>query len=87
LHWAHAGQGVIFNCKRTGDIGLSSGTTSIAVGARLGQWVNHGGREWMIASRTVAHPGPGFEAGVLIVGGVGFDDLEPALVKADPHLA
>jgi len=73
-------------CRRTGEIGLSSATSSIAVGARLGQRVVAGGREWMIASQAVARPGLGCEAADLIAGGTGFDRLEGALRKADPHL-
>lgn len=74
-------------CRRTGEIGLSSATTSIAVGARLGQWIVGRGREWMIASQAVARPGLGFEAGDLLSGGFGFDELERTLARADPHLA
>ena len=44
-------------CGRTGEIGIASGTSSIAVGARLGQRVEAGDREWMVASQAVARPG------------------------------
>ncbi|MFP6745438.1 MAG: DUF1028 domain-containing protein, partial [Alphaproteobacteria bacterium] len=43
-------------CERTGEIGIASATTSIAVGARLGQRVKAGGREWMVAPQAVARP-------------------------------
>lgn len=74
-------------CPRSGDIGLASTTVSIAVGARLGQWVTAGEREWMIASQAIARPGLGFEAGDLLAAGTSFDRLEAELAKADAFLA
>lgn len=73
-------------CTKTGDIGIASATVSIAVGARLGQWVVAGDSEWMIASQAVARPGLGFEAGDLLAAGTPFDRLEEELARADPHL-
>lgn len=78
---------VLGYCTRSGEIGLASTTVSIAVGARLGQWVVTGDREWMIASQAVARPGLGFEAGDLLAAGTPLGRLEAELVKADPHLA
>jgi uncharacterized Ntn-hydrolase superfamily protein len=74
-------------CERSGAIGIASGTSSIAVGARLGQRVEAGGREWMVASQAVARPGLGFEAGDLLAAGTPMDDLEPLLAAKDPGLA
>jgi len=74
-------------CARAGEIGLSSATTSIAVGARLGQWVRSGERQWMIASQAVARPGLGFEAGDLLEAGIGVESLEGELAKLDPALS
>jgi uncharacterized Ntn-hydrolase superfamily protein len=78
---------VLGYCARSGEIGLASTTVSIAVGARLGQWVVAGDREWMIASQAVARPGLGFEAGDLLAAGTPLDRLEPELAKCDSHLA
>ena len=78
---------VLGYCARSGEIGLASTTVSIAVGARLGQWVVNGDREWMIASQAVARPGLGFEAGDLLKAGISRDRLEDELARADPHLA
>jgi len=78
---------VLGYCSQTGDIGLASTTVSIAVGARLGQWIRAGGREWMIASQAVARPGLGFEAGDLLAAGTALEDLGAGLARADPHLA
>lgn len=78
---------VLGTCRSTGEIGIGSATVSIAVGARLGQWVQGGGKEWMVASQAVARPGLGFEAGDLLASGTPLDDLEPALARLDPHLA
>jgi uncharacterized Ntn-hydrolase superfamily protein len=74
-------------CNRTGEIGLSSATTSIAVGARLGQWFQADGKQWIVASQAVARPGLGWEAGDLLTAGVGYDALEGELAKRDDHLA
>ena len=74
-------------CGRSGEIGIASATTSIAVGARLGQRVVAGGREWMVASQAVARPGLGFEAADLLAAGTDFDDLESRLAEKDPGLA
>lgn len=74
-------------CNRTGEIGLSSATTSIAVGARLGQWFRANGKQWIVASQAVARPGLGWEAGDLLTAGVGYDALEGELAKSDSHLS
>jgi uncharacterized Ntn-hydrolase superfamily protein len=74
-------------CRESGEIGIASATVSIAVGARLGQWVVAGECEWMIASQAVARPGLGFEAGDLLASGTPLDHLGSELAKADPHLA
>lgn len=74
-------------CDTTGEIGIASATTSIAVGARLGQRVVAGGREWMVASQAVARPGLGFEAADLLAAGTDYDGLECLLAAKDPGLA
>ena len=74
-------------CPRTGEIGLSSATTSLAVGARLGQWFHRGNRQWMIASQAVARPGLGWEAGDLLAQGLAGDALESELAARDPDLS
>ncbi len=74
-------------CERKGEIGIASATTSIAVGARLGQRVKAGGREWMVASQAVARPGLGFEAADLLAAGADMNALEPLLAEKDPGLA
>tara|TARA_B100000686_G_scaffold169125_1_gene176453 strand:+ start:239 stop:976 length:738 start_codon:yes stop_codon:yes gene_type:complete len=74
-------------CERTGEIGLSSATTSLAVGARLGQRFRAADREWIIASQAVARPGLGWEAGDLLAGGLSFDALESELAKLDSDLS
>ncbi len=78
---------VLGTCRQSGDIGLASATTSIAVGARLGQWAVADGQEWMIASQAVARPGLGFEAADLLSSGTPFDSLEATLAQADSYLA
>ena len=78
---------VLGTCRSTGAIGLASATVSIAVGARLGQWVRAGEDEWMIASQAVARPGLGFEAGDLLAAGTPLERLETELARLDPHLA
>ena len=78
---------VLGSCRSTGETGIASATVSIAVGARLGQWVRAGANEWMVASQAVARPGLGFEAGDLLAAGTPLDDLEPALARLDPHLS
>jgi len=74
-------------CDRSGEIGIASGTCSIAVGARLGQRVEAGDREWMVASQAVARPGLGYEAADLLAAGTPMTDLEPLLAAKDPDLA
>jgi uncharacterized Ntn-hydrolase superfamily protein len=74
-------------CERTGEIGIASATTSIAVGARLGQRVEAGSREWMVASQAVARPGLGYEAVDLLAAGTPMDELEPLLAEKDAGLA
>ena len=74
-------------CDRGGEIGIASATTAIAVGARLGQRVVAGGREWMVASQAVARPGLGFEAADLLCAGTAMAELESRLAEKDPGLA
>lgn len=74
-------------CERTGEIGLSSATTSLAVGARLGQRFHAHDKQWIVASQAVARPGLGWEAGDLLTAGIGHDNLEGELAKLDPHLS
>lgn len=78
---------VLGTCRSTGAIGIGSATVSIAVGARLGQWIRADGNEWMVASQAVARPGLGYETGDLLAAGTPLEDLEPALSRLDPHLA
>ncbi len=74
-------------CARTGEIGLSSATTSLAVGARLGQRFRADGRQWIVASQAVARPGLGWEAGDLLTEGLEVDALESELAKLDTDLS
>jgi uncharacterized Ntn-hydrolase superfamily protein len=73
-------------CRRTGEIGLAAATISVAVGARLGQRVVSGAREWIIASQAISRPGLGFEAGDLLGRGVPYDALATTLARNDPGL-